>query len=384
MKELHTHLRGFHGTLTAQATTQTTTEYTWNPQLVPVIKHFIQESPAFARQNELRDHFLVRNMSNAFQLGTTEEIFYAKHWGNVAAYRKPWGMLITSAGIHVNSGTVRFMTWWEFLNSHFEYRDDSQQEENRVIVSGKGVKVSFQGEQADSIGELHTLLRERAANLQSAAAPKAVLAKSQSAQTSRAVENESLDAAMKRFNKQVKDAKRQQKVSAKPTQLTQTATQTSNRTYVWDDRLLPIVKEFIQKDATLCKLNDLYRTNVVAQMRISFGLPAVDEIYYALATDGVFTRRSAKGNTGIIIASSGLWELETLPLKKSNYHITWEMILNGVVHAATKDRMFETINYKNLSYACPRYAFGDTAVMSRLQKLLREKSVALEEGRPIL
>ena len=202
-------------------------------------------------------------------------------------------------------------------------------------------------------------------------------------QTLQTAENESLDAAMKRFNRQVKDAKRQQKASAKPAQPTQTATQASNRTYKWDDRLLPIVKEFIQKDATFCKTNDLYRTDVVAQMRISFGLPAVDEIYYALATDGFFTRRSAKGNTGIIIASSGLWELETLPLKKSNYHITWEMILNGVVHAATKDRMFETINYKNLSYACPRYAFGDTAVMSRLQKLLREKSVALEEGRPI-
>ena len=210
------------------------------------------------------------------------------------------------------------------------------------------------------------------------------LPKSQPAQTFQTVENESLDAAMKRFNTQVKDAKRQQKASAKPAQPTQAAIQPGNRNYYkWDDRLLPIVKEFIQKDATLCKINDLYRTDVVAQMRISFGLLAADEIYYALATDGFFTRRSAKGNTGIIIASSGLWEIETRPLLKRNYHITWEMILNGVVDVATKDRMFETINYRNLSYDCPRYAFGETAVMSRLQKLLREKSVELEEGRPI-
>ena len=473
--------------------------YKWDSQLVPVIKHFIQEAPAFARQNEVRNTALMEQMSRAFQLDVAEEIFYLHNWGQ-GSYRGIQGMVITSAGIHVNAGlnamAARFMTWWEFLNSHFEYQNDLREEENRVVISGKGVKVSFRGDQADSIGELHDLLRERAANLQSATAPEAstkaahpaapivilpaddwaqksaqntrrelelccgiqakidnrnlslgqrireaeqaatsyvlvvnripdnvvsvrrfgtdmgsmelqqfedmyrsemprqkaakqtaqepALPKKQPAQTFQTVENESLDAAMKRFNRQVKDAKRQQKASAKPAQPTQAGAQPGNRNYYkWDDRLLPIVKEFIQKDATLCELNDLYRTDVVAQMRISFGLPAGDEIYYALATDGFFTRRSAKGKTGIIIASSGLWELETLPLKKSNYHITWEMILNGVVDVATKDRMFEIINYRNLSYSCPRYAFGDTAVMSRLQKLLREKSVALQEGRSI-
>ena len=383
LKELHTHLRGFHGTLTAQATTQTTTEYTWNPQLVPVIKHFIQESPAFARQNELRDHFLVRNMSNAFQLGTTEEIFYAKHWGNVAAYRKPWGMLITSAGIHVNSGTVRFMTWWEFLNSHFEYRDDSQQEENRVIVSGKGVKVSFQGEQADSIGELHTLLRERAANLQSAAAPKAVLAKSQSAQTSRPVQNESLDAAMKRFNGQVKDAKQQQKAPVTPAQPKRTATQTSNRTYKWDARLLQFVKKFIWEESALCNTNVLNHHegyDIVDQMQRNFGLSKFDTVYYAKPS-GLFSRK--KYQSGVIISSSGLWYREGVFKINWAEHLEWEMFLNGIVHAATKDCHFETIDYGNMHFTCPRWAFGETGAMSRLQKLLREKSVALEEGRPI-
>jgi len=386
LKELHTYLRGFHGTLMAQATTQTTTEYTWNPQLVPVIKHFIQESPAFARQNELRDHFLVRNMSNAFQLGTTEEIFYAKHWGNVAAYRKPWGMLITSAGIHVNSGTVRFMTWWEFLNSHFEYRDDSQQEENRVIVSGKGVKVSFLGDQADSIGELHTLLRERTANLQRARVAKqpaqmaAQPSKQPTAQTFQTVEKESLDAAMKRFNRQVKDTEQQQKAPAQPTR---TVTQTSNRTYKWDARLLQFVKKFIWEEPALCNTNVLNHHegyDIVDQMQRNFGLSKFDTVYYAKPS-GMFSRK--KYQVGVIISSSGLWYREGVFKINWAEHLEWEMFLNGIVHAATKDCHFETIDYGNMHFTCPRWAFGETGAMSRLQKLLREKSVALEEGRPI-
>ena len=473
--------------------------YKWDPQLVPVIKHFIQEAPAFARQNELRNTALVVQMSKNFQLDSAEEIFYVHNWGQ-GSYRGIWGQVITSAGIRANAGanamSVRFMTWWEFLNSHFEYRYDSRQKENHVVISGKGTKVSFRGDQADSIGELHDLLRERAANLQSATEPEAstkaahpaapivilpindcaleyaeqmiseltsvcgvlpivdrrnipfgqrlreaektqnayvlvvrgvdgipnavsvrrfgtdlgfmeleqfedmyrfempqqkaakqpshepALAKSQPAQTSRTVENESFDAALKRFNKQVKDAKRQQKVSAKPTQLTQTATQTSNRTYVWDDRLLPIVKEFIQKDATLCERNDLNLTHTIAKMRISFGLPVGDEIYHAFA--GVLTSSRNKGDRGTIIAASGLWDRDKILLLYAETCFTWEMFLNSDIETEFKNRneiFCQRARYGEKLFNFTGWIYGDA--MSRLQTLLREKSVALQEGRPI-
>ena len=218
LKELHTHLRGFHGTQTAQATTQTPAGYTWDPQLVPVIKHFIQESPAFARRNELRNTSLVTAMTKNFQLNSEEEIFYVHNWGQ-GPYRGIWGHVITSAGIRANAGAnamaARFMTWWEFLNSHFEYQYDSQQKENHVVISGKGVKVAFRGDQADSIGELHDLLCERAINLQKASAPKAPL-----------------------------------QISTQPSE---------EKSYKWDDRLLSIVKQFIQQDPVIRIRNQIHR-----------------------------------------------------------------------------------------------------------------------------
>ena len=473
--------------------------YKWDPQLVPVIKQFIEEAPAFARQNELRNTSLVAQMSKNFQLDSAEEIFYVHNWGQ-GPYRGAQGRVITSAGIHMNAGpnamAARFMTWWEFLNSHFEYQYDSQQKENHVVISGKGVKTSFRGDQADSIGELHDLLRDRAANLQSAAAPNAsakaarpaapivilpfddwaqksaqnaqrelklrcgiqakidnrnlplgqrireaeqaatsyvlvvnkipenvvsvrrfgtdmgsmtarrfadkyrsemlqqkaakqtaqepALPKSQPAQTFQTVETESLDAAMKRFNKQVKDAKRQQKVSAKSAQPTQTATQTSNRTYKWDARLLQFVKKFIWEEPVLCNTNVLNHHggyDIADQMQRNFGLSYWDTIYYAKPS-GMFSRN--KYQVGVIISSSGLWYREGLFKITWEEHLEWKMFLNGVVHAATKDCHFETIEYGNMRFTCPRWAFGETGAMSRLQKLLREKSIALEEGRPIL
>ena len=211
-------------------------------------------------------------------------------------------------------------------------------------------------------------------------AQRPALPKSQPAQTSRTVEKESFDAAMKRFNRQVKDTEQQQNAPAQPTR---TVTQTSNRTYKWDARLLQFVKKFIWEEPALCNTNVLNHHegyDIVDQMQRNFGLSKFDTVYYAKPS-GMFSRK--KYQVGVIISSSGLWYREGVFKINWAEHLEWEMFLNGIVHAATKDCHFETIDYGNMHFTCPRWAFGETGAMSRLQKLLREKSVALEEGRPI-
>ena len=158
-------------------------------------------------------------------------------------------------------------------------------------------------------------------------------------------------------------------------------TKDTEASYKWDVQLLQCVKKFIEEDPALRSTNiHNHRGDIVAQMRENFGLRHWDIIYYAMPA-GIFSRK--KYQAGVIISSTGLWHRDGLFKIFVEEHLEWEMFLNGVVHGATRERPFEEIEYGNMRFGCPRWAFGETGAMSRLQKLLREKSIALEEGRPI-
>ena len=193
---------------------------------------------------------------------------------------------------------------------------------------------------------------------------------------------------MKRFNRQVKDAEQQQKTPVTPAQPTRTAPQASNRTYKWDDRLLPIIEEFIRQEPAFHKKNELYQRMYVANnMKRSFGLPADDIVYYATPF-GAFESTRIKGETGYIFAASGLWRRDKVWRTIKETHYTSEMFLNSEIQLeyGSKQIFSEHLIYRALTLEITNPDFIDNpgGEMSRLQKLLREKSVALEEGRSIL
>lgn len=193
-------------------------------------------------------------------------------------------------------------------------------------------------------------------------------------------ENESFDDAFNRFKKQTKEAQHQQEVPIKPAQ-------TGGRVYRWDDRLLPIIEEFIRQEPALRKRNELYqRMFVVANLKRSFRLPADDIVYYATPF-GVFESTRIKGETGYIFAASGLWHRDKVWRTIKETHYTWEMFLNSEIQLeyGSKQIFSENLIYRALTLEIhnPDSLNNPGGEMSRLQKLLREKSVALEEGRPI-
>ena len=195
---------------------------------------------------------------------------------------------------------------------------------------------------------------------------------------------------MKRFNRQVKDAKRQQKVSVKPAQPARADAQSSDRKYYkWDDRLLPIVKEFIQTCPEIARLNQIdnstVRNGVLREFFANYNSgyrPDREQNIYYMRSKGWDSRNRFR--IADVICSYGLYsgDFEKSLFKRDSYYryMSWEEFLN-----IEENWRGGTVWYKS-SYARAYTHFdfvyeGDS--MQRLQKLLRKKSVALEEGRPI-
>ena len=125
---------------------------------------------------------------------------------------------------------------------------------------------------------------------------------------------------------------------------------------------------------------------VANNMKRSFRLPVDDIVYYATPI-GAFESTRVKGEWGYIFAASGLWKRDKVWGTIKETHYTWEMFLNSEIQLeyGSKQIFSENIIYRALILEIinPDFINNPGGEMSRLQKLLREKSVALEEGRPI-
>lgn len=147
-------------------------QYAWDYRLLPVIREFLQETPAFAQKNRMECSSLTETMRKTFEIAPMQEILYLESWLSPEEKPEPLGIVMTDVGIYVKSSpgrdSIRFMSWWEFMNGGLKYGEDPQSKEKNVAVCGGGVMMTFEGEQAGDIGVLHARLRREAVTVQKA------------------------------------------------------------------------------------------------------------------------------------------------------------------------------------------------------------------------
>ena len=196
--------------------------YKWDDQLLPVIKHFIEKNGHFSVMNNVfsRHVYLPPQLRKALHLQSDEEVLFARivrRCDENDNVERIDGWVYSSKGIYtadLNIPESNFCPWETFM--HFE--DDPDVDAARKLVFDPNDPLSDTNEEiffhAD-LYDLRDLLRERAINLQKASAPKEPL-----------------------------------QISTQPSE---------KNSYKWDDRLLSIVKQFIQQDPVIRIRNQIHR-----------------------------------------------------------------------------------------------------------------------------
>lgn len=174
--------------------------------------------------------------------------------------------------------------------------------------------------------------------------------------------------AQKRLDEMLRPSQAEREVPPKPQG---TPSQTGDRLYRWDDRLLPLVEKFIRNSQGFEKSNEVYQEAIREPMRKNIGVPAWEDIYY-VNTDTLF---SSNKKSGLIICQSGLYYRWGLGF--GNFYMTWAEFINCVI--TSKKDGAENI-HRGSEWII---AFHVSGAATKLQEFLRDKSIDLEKGRPI-
>ena len=296
--------------------------YKWDDRLLPALRKYVEENCHFSVMNNVfsRHVYLPPQLRKDLHLQDDEEVLFARivrRCDENDNVERIDGWVYSSKGIYtadLNIPESNFCPWETFM--HFE--DDPDVDAARKLVFDPNDPLSDTNEEiffhAD-LYDLRDLLRERAINLQKASAPKEPL-----------------------------------QISTQPSE---------KNSYKWDNRFLPIVKQFIQQDPVIRIRNQIHRYPDHQKLWRQVERKLNFEIYCVVESGN---------NNKHIICSDGLYVNYSQGVLGYSYGpnlgiVPWDVFLNGQLD-----------DPNSFEGEIVQKTFGLGGSLCKLQALLREEA----------